>query len=53
MLGIHRNSLSYRMDKIRQITDFSEIDSLSAEPDPDRIKELVVSIIMLDARLME
>ncbi|MGX8715492.1 MAG: PucR family transcriptional regulator, partial [Lachnospiraceae bacterium] len=53
MLGIHRNSLSYRMDKIRKITDFSEIDRLAAEPDPDRIKELVVSIIMLDARLRE
>lgn len=53
MLGIHRNSLAYRLDKIRQITDFSDIDNLAARPDPGRIEELVISCTMIDAQRVE
>lgn len=48
-LGLHRNSLDYRLKRIREIADISDIDALSALPDDAGLMYLVMSFVIIDA----
>jgi len=47
-LGIHRNSLLYRLDRIREIIDFSRYDELAAHPDVLGLNEIIASFMLID-----
>ena len=49
LLGIHRNSLLYRLDRIREIIDFSRYDELAAHPDVLGLNEVVASFMLIDS----
>ena len=48
-LGIHRNSLDYRLKRIREIIDFSLFDKLLSVPDKDAFTYLMLSFAIVDA----
>jgi len=48
-LGIHRNSLLYRLGKMREITDLALIDEASATHDEAKLRYLLLSFAILDA----
>lgn len=48
MLNLHRNSISYRMEKIRDIIDFAPFDQLAKEFDPDNMLTIYMTIAYLD-----
>lgn len=49
-LNLHRNSLDYRLKRIREIIDFSDFDALMSKPDEDKLVELIVSFAVIDAQ---
>ena len=49
MLGIHRNSFNYRMDRIRQLIPFERIDTAAADPERRRINDYFYSFMYLDS----
>ena len=49
-LGLHRNSLDYRLKRIREIIDFSDFDALMSKPDEDKLMELILSFAIIDAQ---
>jgi len=49
-LGIHRNSLTYRLNRIRKIIDFELIDRLVSEPDEEALAYLLLSFAVIAAR---
>ena len=48
MLSIHRNSLSYRLDRIRELIDFSGFDELITSKDADKINVLALTFLYID-----
>ncbi len=48
MLRIHRNSISYRLEKIRELIDFQEFDKLMETPDVQRMNQLYLSFFCID-----
>ena len=48
MLKIHRNSFNYRMERIRELIDFDEIDGLVQSRDTEKINEYFYSFIFID-----
>ena len=48
-LGLHRNSVDYRLRRIREIVDLSDFDALASNPDEDKLVQLVVSFAIIDA----
>lgn len=53
MLRIHRNSLTYRLDKIRELIDFQIFDQLAMSGDFNELNRLFLSFLYLDAENME
>ncbi len=49
-LNLHRNSLDYRLRRIREIIDFSDLDALASKPDADKLTELILSFAVIDAQ---
>lgn len=49
MLGIHRNSLSYRLGRIRELIDFQEFDQLIESRDINQLNLLFFSFFKIDA----
>ena len=49
-LGLHRNSLDYRLKRIREIIDFSDFDALMNAPDEDKLIGLILSFAVIDVR---
>ena len=49
-LGLHRNSLDYRLKRIREIIDFSDFDALMSKPDEDDLMGLILSFAIIDAQ---
>ena len=49
-LGLHRNSLDYRLKRIREIVDFSDFDALMNNPDEGKLIELIISFAVIDAQ---
>ncbi len=49
MLGIHRNSLSYRLEKMHEICDMSHIDKAMSTHDLDAIIYLMLSFSVFEA----
>lgn len=47
-LGIHRNSLSYRLERLRELLDFEEIDRLIETRDIERLNYYYFSFLYLD-----
>ena len=47
-LSIHRNSLTYRLNKIRELIDFSLFDRMISRPDPETMIYLFFSIFIID-----
>ena len=50
MLGIHRNSLLYRLDRIREIIDFSPYDACAMQPNLRVMGEIIASFSLLDGQ---
>ena len=50
MLGIHRNSLLYRLDRIREIIDFSPYDACASHPNLRMLGEIIASFALLEAK---
>lgn len=48
LLGIHRNSLLYRLDRMREIIDFAPYDALAARPNMKVLGEVLASFILID-----
>ena len=48
MLGIHRNSFLYRLDRIRELIDFSPYDAFASRPNLRMMGEIVASFSLLD-----
>ena len=48
-LGIHRNSLLYRLDRIRELIDFSRYDELAASPDVRGLNEIIASFMLIES----
>lgn len=48
-LGIHRNSLLYRLDRIRELIDFSRYDELAAFPDARGLNEIIASFMLIES----
>lgn len=48
MLGIHRNSITYRLEKIREIIDFDEFDRLMEKRDLNHMNLLFLSFFFID-----
>ena len=49
-LGIHRNSLTYRLDKIRELIDFTEIDQLVSTRNTEKLNYFFYSFFYLDSK---
>lgn len=49
-LNLHRNSLDYRLRRIREIIDFSDFDALASKPDAGKLIELILSFAVIDAQ---
>lgn len=49
-LNLHRNSLDYRLKRIREIIDFSDFDTLMSAPDESELMRLVISFAIVDAQ---
>lgn len=49
-LGIHRNSLDYRLKRIREIIDFDSLDILASHYDEDKLMYLLMSFAVIDAQ---
>ena len=49
-LNLHRNSLDYRLKRIREIIDFSDFDALMSAPDEGELMRLVISFAVVDAQ---
>ena len=49
MLGIHRNSFTYRMERLRQLIPFEKIDWIAANRDVKKINEYFYSFLYLDS----
>lgn len=49
-LGIHRNSLTYRLEKIREMIDFSEIDTLVTTRDIEKLNYYFYSFFYMDSQ---
>ena len=49
-LNLHRNSLDYRLKRIREIIDFSDFDLLVNKPDEGKLTEVIVSFAIVDAQ---
>lgn len=49
-LGLHRNSVDYRLKRIREIIDFGDFDALAVKPDENELIELVLSFAVIDAQ---
>lgn len=49
-LGLHRNSLDYRLKRIREIIDFSDLDALINKPDEHKLMGFIVSFAVIDAQ---
>lgn len=49
-LGIHRNSLTYRLDRIRHIIDFGLIDKLGSQPNEEALVYLMLSFAVIGSR---
>ena len=50
LLNLHRNSLDYRLKRIREIIDFSDFDALVNKPDESKLVEVIVSFAAVDAQ---
>ena len=50
MLGIHRNSLTYRLEKMREMIDFAEIDTLVATRDIGKLNYYFYSFFYMDSQ---
>lgn len=48
LLGIHRNTFLYRLDRIRELIDFSEFDEAVRQSDTDRFYGFTLSLFLLD-----
>ena len=48
ILGIHRNSLSYRLERIRELIDFSFFDRLHSSGDEQERQLLYLSFLIID-----
>ena len=48
-LGIHRNSLTYRLEKIRELIDFDAIDRAAATHDASTVNYYLLSFAIIDA----
>ena len=49
LLRIHRNSFNYRMERMRELISFEEIDQISVSRDIPRINEYLYSFMYLDS----
>ncbi len=49
MLDIHRNSFNYRMERMREIIDFTEIDELTTSRDLTGLNTFFYSFLYLDS----
>lgn len=49
-LNLHRNSLDYRLKRIRDIIDFTDFDALASKPDASKLIEIIVSFAIVDAQ---
>ena len=49
-LNLHRNSLDYRLKRIRDIIDFTDFDALASKPDASKLIEVIVSFAIVDAQ---
>ena len=50
MLGIHRNSLTYRLEKMREMIDFAEIDTLVATRDIGKLNYYFYSFFYMESQ---
>ena len=50
LLNLHRNSLDYRLKRIREIIDFDDFDALANKPDEGKLTEIIISFAIVDAR---
>ena len=50
-LNLHRNSLDYRLKRIREIVDLSDIDAIAVEPNEQQLMFLMLSFAVLDAQV--
>lgn len=48
-LGMHRNSLDYRLKRIREVIDFSTFDALAVSPDEEKFRYVLMSFVVIDA----
>lgn len=48
LMKIHRNSLLYRLNRIRELIDFEPYDALAAQPDVMSFGEVIGSFIVID-----
>ncbi|MBQ9069253.1 MAG: helix-turn-helix domain-containing protein [Eggerthellaceae bacterium] len=51
-LGIHRNSLAYRLEKMREVSDLALVDEAATLHDPEAMNYLLLSFAIHDARLL-
>lgn len=49
-LHLHRNSLDYRLKRIREIIDFGDFDLLINKPDENKLVEMIVSFAIIDVQ---
>ena len=50
LLNLHRNSLDYRLKRIREIIDFGDFDALVNKPNESKLTEVIVSFAIIDAQ---
>lgn len=48
-LGLHRNSVDYRLRRIRTVIDLGDFDALAHKPDEEKLMQLIVSFAIVDA----
>ncbi|MBO4818881.1 MAG: helix-turn-helix domain-containing protein [Firmicutes bacterium] len=53
LLGIHRNTLLFRLDQIRQLIDFSEFDAAYQNKDIEQLCSFHISISIIDQLLYQ